>query len=241
LDEKEDLGPIPFKFNPQWIKQEGFMEVVTKAWSTPVTGSPSFVWEQKLKVTKSALKEWVKSPSNPYFAKRKEVVQQLADIQMDMESQDITTQSLEKEQAAQHASHRAFRHEEEYWKLKSRSLWLAADDRNTAFFHRQFRARLSRNHISKITTTDGTVSKGFAQIKAAAKFHFQELYTEDGIGNEVSSADFLSHMPHLVSNEINASLLKLFFEEEINKVVWDMESDKAPGLDGFSIHFYKAC
>jgi hypothetical protein len=48
-------------------------------------------------------------------------------------------------------------------------------------------------------------------------------------------------MPHLVSNEINASLLNPFTEEEINKVVWDMESDKAPGPDGFSIHFYKAC
>jgi hypothetical protein len=119
------------------------MEVVTKAWATPVTGSPSFVWEQKLKTTKSALKEWLKSPSNPYSAKRKEVVQQLADFQMDMESQDITMQILEKEQAAQQVSHRAFRNEEEYWKLKSRSLWLAAGDRNMAFFHRQFRARLS--------------------------------------------------------------------------------------------------
>jgi hypothetical protein len=94
LDEEEDLGPIPFKFIPQWIEQEGFMEVVTKAWSTPVIGSPSFVWEQKLKATKSALKEWVKSPSNPYSAKRKEVVQQLADFQMDMESQDITIQRI---------------------------------------------------------------------------------------------------------------------------------------------------
>ena len=45
LDEEEDLGPIPFKFNHQWIEKEGFMEVVTKAWSTLVIVSPSFVWE----------------------------------------------------------------------------------------------------------------------------------------------------------------------------------------------------
>eukprot|EP00253_Pinus_taeda_P005923 PITA_05923 len=30
-------------------------------------------------------------------------------------------------------------------------------------------------------------------------------------------------------------------EEEISNVVWSMELDKAPGPDGFSIHFYKIC
>ena len=48
-------------------------------------------------------------------------------------------------------------------------------------------------------------------------------------------------MPHLVNNDINTNLLKPFTEEEINKFVWDMESDKASDLDGFSLHFYKAC
>jgi len=86
LEEEEDVSLIPFKFIPQWIEHEGSMEVVTKSSSTPVSGSPSFVWEHKLKVTKSALKEWVKSPSNPYSAKRKEVVQQLENFHMDMES-----------------------------------------------------------------------------------------------------------------------------------------------------------
>ena len=119
------------------------MEVVTKSWSSLVNGSPSFVWEQKLKTTKTALKEWVKTPSNPYSTKRKEVVQQLADLQMDMESQDITTQILEKEQVAQYATYKAYRHEEEYWKLKSQSLWLASGDCNMNFFHRKYRSRLS--------------------------------------------------------------------------------------------------
>jgi len=50
------------------------MEEVAKAWSISVTGSPSFVWEQKLKAAKTTLKNWVKTSSNPYSAKRKEVV-----------------------------------------------------------------------------------------------------------------------------------------------------------------------
>ena len=77
LDEEENLGPVPFCFSPQWIEQDGFLVVVAKVWSTSVIGSPSYVWEQKLKATKLALKEWVKSPSNSPTALRKVVVQQL--------------------------------------------------------------------------------------------------------------------------------------------------------------------
>ena len=51
----------------------------------------------------------------------------------------------------------------------------------------------------------------------------------------------LSHMSYLVSEENNVSLMKSFTEEEIRNVVWDMESDKAPGPDGFYFHFYKVC
>ena len=58
------------------------------------------------------MKEWVKSPSNTLTTQRKEVVQHLSDLQLDLESRDITTQELEKEQAAQFASFRSFRHEE---------------------------------------------------------------------------------------------------------------------------------
>ena len=90
------------------------MAVVDKAWSTSVFGSPSYVWEQKLKATKLALKEWVESSSNSPTTLRKMVVQQLADLQMQLESSDITTQALEKEQATQFVSFRSFRHEEEY-------------------------------------------------------------------------------------------------------------------------------
>ena len=47
-----DKGPIPFKFNPLWIDKVGFLETIQSAWDIPITGSPSYVWEKKLKATK---------------------------------------------------------------------------------------------------------------------------------------------------------------------------------------------
>jgi hypothetical protein len=120
-------------------------------------------------------------------------------------------------------------------------LWLKAGDRNTSFFRRQFRARLSQNHISEISSTDGSIHKGFDQLKATSETHFQNLYKEYGVGCEEVISKFLSHIPFLVSKEHNSALLKPFKKEVICNVICYMEPDKAPRPDGFSIHFYRTC
>jgi ribonuclease HI/exonuclease III len=241
LEEEEDLGPLPFRFSPLWIEREGFYETVKEAWAKSFSGSSSFVWEQKLKATKQALKEWIKNPVPTPINTRKEAVYNLETLQTEMESKEITAELLEQEIKAQSSTYRSLRKEEEYWRIKSRSLWLKAGDRNTSFFHRQYRARLSRNHISEIKTTEGQVSKGFTQIKAAADSHFRNLFSEGTQATEGEIAEFLANIPHLVRPEDNAALTSEVTEEEIIKVIWSMGSDKAPGPDGFTIHFYKVC
>jgi hypothetical protein len=67
------------------------------------------------------------------------------------------------------------------------------------------------------------------------------LYKEEGVEYEEENSAFLSHVPRRVNEEDNTSLLKPFSEDEINNVIWMMEPDKAPGPDGFSIHFYRIC
>jgi len=94
------------------------------------------MWKHKLKETKHALKSWVKNSANTPLSHRLETVQQLSDLQVEMETKDIFNSDLEKEQASQGKTLCAFRHEEEYWRLKSQSLWLKHGDRNTSYFHR---------------------------------------------------------------------------------------------------------
>jgi hypothetical protein len=48
LDPGENLGPIPFHFIPLWTNLEGFQEVVFESWNRKTTGSPFYVWEEKL-------------------------------------------------------------------------------------------------------------------------------------------------------------------------------------------------
>eukprot|EP00253_Pinus_taeda_P030506 PITA_30506 len=135
----------------------------------------------------------------------------------------------------------SFRNEEEFWRLKSRSLWLRSGDRNTTYFHRQYRPRISRNHIAEITTTNGQACRGFEQIKEAAVNHFQNLLNGGKDGSEEDMEEFLINIPQLVSLEDNESLIRPASEEEIINIAWSMEPDKSPGLDGFSIHFSRIC
>eukprot|EP00253_Pinus_taeda_P019656 PITA_19656 len=185
--------------------------------------------------------EMIKRPAPSPTDQRKEPVQSLQTLQIDLESKDITAELLEKEIKAQRSTYQSLRKEEEYWRLKSISLWLKAGDQNTSFFHRQYRARLSRNHIAEIKTAEGHVCKGFSQLKAAAKTHFRNLYREGTQSNEEEAADFLSNIPSLINPKDNAILCRPFTEEETINVIWSMDADKAPGPDGFSIHFYKFC
>eukprot|EP00253_Pinus_taeda_P018034 PITA_18034 len=127
------LGPIPFRFSPLWIQQEGFNEVVAEAWNQKIQGSPFFVWEEKLRALKRKLKEWAKALKTP-AAKRKESIENLTAHQSSMENSAITQSVLQKEVELQKALHKASRDEEEYWRQKSRNLWLQADDKNTNFF-----------------------------------------------------------------------------------------------------------
>jgi len=41
-----DLGPIPFRFSPLWIKEPGFMQIVKDSWNQAVNGSPFYIWKE---------------------------------------------------------------------------------------------------------------------------------------------------------------------------------------------------
>lgn len=103
-----------------------------------------------MKNTKKALKEWVKKAANTPTSQRKEATKQLEELQFGLEEKDISTMDLDKEKYAQRKAYISFRNEGEYWKLKSRRLWLKAGDRNTTYFHRQYRAHFREITLQKL-------------------------------------------------------------------------------------------
>ena len=56
LTSGEKLGPIPFRFSPLWVTMDRFLDLVTETWKKAVSGSPFYIWEEKLRRLKVALK-----------------------------------------------------------------------------------------------------------------------------------------------------------------------------------------
>ena len=106
------------------------------------------------------LKKWLRVPLPSPSLSRKDSVDKLAAIQIGMENCDISLSQIALQREAQFLTTQSFRLEEDHLRLKSLSIWYKAGDRNTSFFHRQCRARISRNHISELINDDGVVIKG---------------------------------------------------------------------------------
>ena len=58
-----------------------------------------------------------------------------------MEKEEITEEVIQKEKELTYKLFHLNRQEEEYRRLKSRSIWLKEGDQNTSFFHKQTKVR----------------------------------------------------------------------------------------------------
>ena len=103
--------------------RKNFSGSVSETWSTPVLGSPFYVWEEKLRRVKRALKLWAKSVAFPN-QRRSKAPLTLEAHELSMEAAQISKEDLEKEVTLHQELHVACRHEEDFWRQKSRCLWL---------------------------------------------------------------------------------------------------------------------
>jgi len=239
LSLEPNLGPIPFRFSPLWILQCDFQNVVADSWSVPIHGSPSFSWEQKLKRLKKDLKAWAKLLKSPSMARIDSHIA-LHNHQILMESIPITTAIQNKEMELQKSLFQACRAEEEYWKQKSRSMWLESGDKNTNYFHKQAEARKNLKAVSEIHH-QGSLLKDFEDIKAAAFTSFKDLFSAPDDPPLLSSSHPFDLIPTLVHDADNNSLTAPISMKELKSALFRMKPDSAPGPDGFTARFYVSC
>ena len=102
--------------------------------------------------------------------------------------------------------------------------------RNTGFFHRTANAHRRRNYIKSIGINGRKLEKE-EEIKVGLVEAFQNLFLDPG--------GWSPSLPDLEINEISsedsARLEENFSEEEIWNAISGLNSDKAPGPDGFPI------
>ena len=67
-----------------------------------------------------------------------------------MEREEITYESISQEKSLNLEILKASKHEEEIWRIKSCQLWLKGEDKNTNYFHKKTKNRMSFNFIKEL-------------------------------------------------------------------------------------------
>ena len=61
LTSPANLGPIPFCFNSIWLQDGKIIDIIKNTWNLQGQGSPSYIWEPKLRCVYFVIKNWVKN------------------------------------------------------------------------------------------------------------------------------------------------------------------------------------
>ena len=84
---------------------------------------------------------------------------------------------------------------------------------------------------------DGVLYEDEEEVRSKVVHFYQNLYTEsDTWRPSMDGLEFSS-----IEEDERLELERDFSKEEVVKVLQEMEGDKAPGLDGFTMAFFQKC
>ena len=126
--------------------------------------------------------------------------------------------------------------EEISWRQKSRETWLKEGDKNTGFFHKMANSNKMRNCLKKIKV-NGTWLSEDHDIQRGVVRAFQDLLSDPrGWHPCWNNIEF-----DRIGVEEAAKLEESFFVDEVFSTLSNLNRDKAPGPNGFSLAFWQFC
>lgn len=126
--------------------------------------------------------------------------------------------------------------EESYWAQRSHISWIHEGDRNTRFFHVRATCRARKNRIEGLTDENGRLVNDEKGVCELVRRYFLVLFIFDSFDNV---DQVFAHIPHCVIADMSETLMGPVGEKEIMEAMNQMDSRKAPGIDGLSGLFFK--
>ena len=228
-------GPTPFRFENMWLKVEGFNDIIRTWWQEiEVRGSASYRLAVKMKEIKKKLKVWNKEVFGRLETNKASALEQVAFWDRVASERTLTVEEAELKKGAKDSFKKWVLLEEAHWRQHSRETWLREGDRNTGFFHRMASAHRRNNAMGRIKV-NGEWLVEEQEVKEGIVNSFQQLLTE----NMVWQADIGNIQVSCISQQDAKCIEVPFAETEIHSALMEMNGDKAPGPDGFSVAFWQ--
>nr|ABD33261.1 RNA-directed DNA polymerase (Reverse transcriptase) [Medicago truncatula] len=128
--------------------------------------------------------------------------------------------------------------EEKIWMQKSRANWIQLGDSNTKFFHAYAKERRCQNNIKFLITEDGTRIDKHNLIKEEIRGFYLKLMGSSVDSLPMVDKNVVKRGPMLSQHQQDL-LCSKFTAVEVKNVLFSMDSSKAPGIDGYNVHFFK--
>ncbi|KAG7541952.1 Endonuclease/exonuclease/phosphatase superfamily [Arabidopsis thaliana x Arabidopsis arenosa] len=130
----------------------------------------------------------------------------------------------------------AYKEEEEFWKQRSRQLWLSLGDKNSGYFHAITKGRRAINKFSVIEDDKGGTFFAEQDILKVITDYYNQIFTAKE-GERLST--IVEALQPKISEETNIKLTAIPSANDIRLACFSIHADKAPGPDGFSASFFQ--
>ncbi|RVW87786.1 LINE-1 retrotransposable element ORF2 protein [Vitis vinifera] len=224
-----DHWPIALDTNPfTWaqllldLRTCGCNILVSRRTLELVEGFQGNGWEghkfmRRLQFVKAKAKEWNKLSFGVLNEKKKSILKDLANLDAIEQDGGLTSELLGQRALRKGELEELILREEIHWRQKARVKWVKEGDCNSKFFHKVANGRRNRKYIKSLENETGLVLNNAVSITEEILLYFEKLYANP-IGESWSIE-----------------------EEEISKAIFQMDRDKAPGPDGFTIAVFQDC
>ncbi|KAK2426743.1 hypothetical protein QL285_025379 [Trifolium repens] len=130
----------------------------------------------------------------------------------------------------------ALNRQEMFWQEKAKINWHLNGDRNTKYFHRLVKIKNTTKTITSLQDGDNILTD-YNQISDHIINYYKNLFCSNLVLQDSTLIDDV--IPSLVTTDVNAILTLLPSHEEIKAAVFALNTDSAPGPDGFGAFFYQ--
>ncbi|XP_057771087.1 uncharacterized protein LOC130990877 [Salvia miltiorrhiza] len=230
----------PFKFLNMWVSHPSFLDMVNDSWSASVDSRcPIYRVMSKLRRLRGDIRIWNRTTFGNVDTQIQEGQRTLMDVQQKISVLGYTDALFDEEIAAQAGLNITLTRKNMLLQKKSRANWLLDGDRNSAFFHRIIRSRKQNQRIAHLRI-NGVMTYDSDVIQQHIIDFFSNLFNQEGQA-DVDRTLLEAIIDDCVTTEQNNHLICTPNDDEITAAVFGMDSNSAPGPDGFSGRFFHSC
>lgn len=231
---------IQFRFELSWMSHPKFKNEVARIWGKPCNAKSALDRiQQKLKLFKQFFKGWGFNWQGELRKRREMIQEELCALEEQGEIGGLLPHQLSRKVELLKENLSLLKQEETHWYNRSHENWLLKGDINTKFFHKCASGKRRKNTIITLEK-DGETIEGDDKLLEYATEYYRELFgpkSEYDIQLDPSIWDNAENL----DEDDNDNLCRPFSETDIKDALFQMERNKAPGLEKIPIEFYQCC